>query len=451
MKKILVVDDDPNICTLLKKFLVKEGYTTLTANDGTEAIRALNSEKIDLILCDFRLPDDDGIELLKKFKDISPTTQVIIITGYSHVKIAVQAIKLGAYDYVTKPLYPEEILNTIKNALAHKEEPKVVTKDQQSQYISFKDSKLSDLYDQVNLVAPTDMTVLIQGETGTGKEYVANTIHNKSRRRDYPFVAVDCGALPRELAGSELFGHEKGAFTGAVSTKKGSFQVANLGTLFLDEIGNLPYEIQVMMLRVIQERKFRRIGSIKDIDVDVRIIVATNEDLKKAVEEGRFREDLFHRLNEFNIYIPPLRERREDLVAFIDHFIKLANQELNKNIKGITDEVKMVLVNHPWHGNLRELKNVMKRAVLLTRSDYISMECLPKEFVDVQKSDDMLVITEPTHDLKSVSEQAEREIIIRALEQTNHNKSKTASLLNIDRKTLYNKIKSYNIKIDKNY
>ncbi len=449
MKKILVVDDDPNICILLKKFLSKEGYSALTANDGTEALKILEKEKVDLILCDFRLPDDDGIELLKKFKDLSPSTHVIIITGYSHVKIAVQAIKLGAYDYVTKPLYPEEILNTIKNALKCKEPQQQSNSEHKSMYISFKDSKLSDLYDQIHLVAPTDMTVLIQGETGTGKEYVANTIHNKSKRKEFPFVAVDCGALPRELAGSELFGHEKGAFTGAVNTKKGSFQVANNGTLFLDEIGNLPYEIQVMMLRVIQERKFRRIGSIKDIDVDVRIIVATNEDLKKAVEEGRFREDLYHRLNEFNIYIPPLRERREDLVAFIDHFIRIANDELHKNIKGVSEEVKGVLLNHPWHGNLRELKNVMKRSVLLTKSDLINTDCLPKEFLNFRRNEEVLTLQEPAHDLKSVSEQAEREIIIRALEQTNHNKSKTANLLNIDRKTLYNKIKSYNIKLDK--
>jgi len=447
MKKILVVDDDPNICSLLKKFLGKHGYKTLTASDGMEAIKTLTEEKIDLILCDFRLPDDDGIELLKKFKEISPSTIVIIITGYSHVKIAVQAIKLGAYDYITKPLYPEEILNTIKNALQHKDETPEQKKESSGKYISFKDSNLKYLYDQVNLVAPTDMTVLIQGETGTGKEYVANTIHNKSKRAEHPFVAVDCGALPRELAGSELFGHEKGAFTGAVAAKKGSFQMANYGTLFLDEIGNLPYEIQVMLLRVIQERKFRRIGSVKDIDVDVRIIVATNEDLKKAVEEGRFREDLYHRLNEFNIYIPPLRERKEDLLEFIDHFMKLANEELEKNVKGVTDEVKRILLNHPWHGNLRELKNVMKRAVLLTQSDYIGVSSLPKEFLSEPRQDENILLNEPAQDLKSVSEQAEREIIIRALEQTNHNKSKTASLLNIDRKTLYNKIKSYNIKL----
>ena len=449
MKKILAVDDDQNICILLNKFLSKKGYQVFTANDGVEAVKILQKEKVDLILCDFRLPDEDGLELLGKFKDISPQTQVIIITGYSHVKIAVQAIKAGAYDYVTKPLYPEEILNTIKNALADRQDSTESTRSLEKKYISFKDSRLKNIYDQINLVAPTDMTVLIEGETGTGKEYVANTIHNKSKRNNFPFIAVDCGALPRELAGSELFGHEKGAFTGAVTTKKGSFQVANSGTLFLDEIGNLPYEIQVMLLRVIQERKFRRIGSTKDIDVDVRIIVATNEDLKKSVEEGKFREDLFHRLNEFNIYIPPLRERQDDITGFAEHFKNMANKELNKNVSKISDEVKQILKSHPWYGNLREMKNIMKRSVLLAQTDEITIDCLPKEFIDEQKSHEPTVQEFGAGDLKSVSEQAEKEIIIRALEQTNHNKSKTANLLKIDRKTLYNKIKSYNIKLNK--
>ncbi|MGK7393142.1 MAG: sigma-54-dependent transcriptional regulator [Candidatus Cyclobacteriaceae bacterium M3_2C_046] len=448
MKKILVVDDDQNICLLLNKFLTKNGYSVFESNNGQNAINTLKNQKIDLILCDFRLPDEDGIELLKKFKQISPNTIVIIITGYSHVKIAVQAIKLGAYDYVTKPLYPEEILGTIQKALTDKDKKKQKSTQSEQKYISFKDGKLKGIYDQISLVAPTDMTVLIQGETGTGKEYLANSIHTKSKRGNYPFIAVDCGALPKELAGSELFGHEKGAFTGAVVTKKGSFQVAHKGTLFLDEIGNLPYEIQVMMLRVLQERKFRRVGSTVDIDVDVRIIVATNEDLKKAVENGKFREDLFHRLNEFSIYIPPLRERKEDLLLFAQHFMKQSNEELTKNVKKISTEVKQVLLNHSWHGNLRELKNIMKRAVLLTQGEEITRESLPQEFLDQQETNNSVTVKN-AQDLKAVSEQAEKETIIKALEQTNHNKSKTANLLKIDRKTLYNKIKTYNIKLEK--
>lgn len=449
MKKILVVDDDPSICLLLSKFLKKNGYEVESVQTGAESIELLKKKKFDLILCDFKLPDEDGIDLLTKFKDIRSSVIVIIITGYSHVKIAVKAIKLGAFDYVTKPLYPEEILNTIKKALKDKgNEGKEAEFDKSlKKFISFKDAKLKSIEEQINLVAPTDMTVVIQGETGTGKEYLARTIHSKSKRKDNPFVAVDCGALPRELAGSELFGHEKGAFTGAINTKQGSFQLANGGTLFLDEIGNLPYEIQVMLLRVLQERKIRRIGGTSDISVDVRIIVATNEDLKKSVAEGKFREDIYHRLNEFSMYIPPLRERKNELIDFAKHFMYLANEELGKGVEEMTDQVQVIIARQEWHGNLRELKNTMKRAVLLTQGKTITEDALPKEFLEVSTEpvEETETISVKKRDLKSASEEAEKEIILRALEETNHNKSKTATLLKIDRKTLYNKMKMYNI------
>ncbi|MFW5759918.1 MAG: sigma-54-dependent transcriptional regulator [Cyclobacteriaceae bacterium] len=450
MRKILVVDDDPSICLLLSKFLKKNGYEVDSVQTGAESIELLKKKKFDLILCDFKLPDIDGIDLLTKFKEIKSSVIVIIITGYSHVKIAVKAIKLGAFDYVTKPLYPEEILNTIKKALKDKDNEKGKEAEYNKslkKFISFKDAKLKSIEEQINLVAPTDMTVVIQGETGTGKEYLARTIHSKSKRKDNPFVAVDCGALPRELAGSELFGHEKGAFTGAINTKQGSFQLANGGTLFLDEIGNLPYEIQVMLLRVLQERKIRRIGGINDINVDVRIIVATNEDLKKSVAEGKFREDIYHRLNEFSMYIPPLRERKNELIDFASHFMHLANEELGKQVEDMTENVKAIIARQEWHGNLRELKNTMKRAVLLTQGNVITEDVLPKEFLDSTSTsvDETEAISVKKRDLKSASEEAEKEIIIRALEETNHNKSKTASLLKIDRKTLYNKMKMYNI------
>lgn len=449
MKKILVVDDDPSICLLLSKFLKKNGYEVDSVQTGAESIDLLKKKSFDLILCDFKLPDEDGIDLLIKFKEIRASVIVIIITGYSHVKIAVKAIKLGAFDYVTKPLYPEEILNTINKALKDQgKEGKEAEFDKSlKKFISFKDAKLKSIEEQINLVAPTDMTVVIQGETGTGKEYLARTIHSKSKRKENPFVAVDCGALPRELAGSELFGHEKGAFTGAINTKQGSFQLANGGTLFLDEIGNLPYEIQVMLLRVLQERKIRRIGGTNDIGVDVRIIVATNEDLKKSVADGKFREDIYHRLNEFSMYIPPLRERKNELIDFASHFMHLANEELGKQVEDMTDNVKSIIARQEWHGNLRELKNTMKRAVLLTQGNLITEDVLPKEFLEA--SDEPVEETETVlvkkRDLKSASEEAEKEIILRALEETNHNKSKTATLLKIDRKTLYNKMKMYNI------
>ncbi len=453
MSRILIVDDDPGICLLLKKFLSKKGFEAYDKKTGQEALEFLEKEKVDLILCDFKLPDEDGIELLKKFKKIQPEVIVIIITGYSHVKIAVKAIKLGAYDYVTKPLYPDEILNTIKNALSEKEQDNSEGKARKiKNYLSFNECELIHLHDQIKLVAPTELTVIITGETGTGKEYLANTIHQNSKRAKGNFIAVDCGALPRELAGSELFGHEKGAFTGAVNQKKGSFEIANGGTLFLDEIGNLTYEIQVMMLRVLQERKFRRIGGITDINTDVRIIAATNEDLKKAVEDGKFREDLYHRLNEFSFFIPPLRDRKKDIIRFASYFLKESNNELGKNVNAFTPEVETVLMQYPWHGNLRELRNAIKRTVLLAPGNEITIDCLPAEIAAEPAEEYTITIENSNHDfsdLKSASEQAERERIILALKQTNHNKSKTANLLNIDRKTLYNKIKSYNIRLEK--
>lgn len=462
MEKILIIDDDNDICLLLNKFLTKNNYEVEYVNTGEEAIRLLKKMTFDLVISDYRLPDEDGVSLLRKIKIINPDTAVVIITGYSDVRIAVQTLKHGAYDYVTKPLYPDEILVTVKEAIKQQKEQKHVTqtptsnskgrsKAQSKKYVTGRSSQAEIVQKHIDLIAPTDMSVIITGETGTGKEFVANAIHNKSQRKDQPFIAIDCGALPKELAGSELFGHMKGAFTGALADKQGSFELANGGTLFLDEIGNLTYENQIKLLRVLQERKIKRLGGVKDIDIDVRVIAATNEDLKETVRNGKFREDLYHRLNEFKIELSPLRERKTDILIFAEHFLQLANNQLNKNVERFDQEVEEKLRNYYWHGNLRELQNVVKRSVLLCQSDSISLECLPSEIISPDYLSSALVSndaqTADVTNLKSVSENAERSAIISVLEKTGYNKTKAAEVLNIDRKTLYNKLKAYDINI----
>lgn len=449
-KKILIVDDDQDIRLLLDKFLSKNGYDTKTASDGATAIETLKSYKCDLVLCDFKLPDLNGLELIQKIKVINPGTALLVITGYSDVKIAVKAIKLGAYDYVTKPLYPDEILITIEQALKNKTQQNQPKKsDKQKKFVIGDSPQANQVMKHVRLIAPTDMSVIIQGETGTGKEFVANEIHNHSKRKDAPFVAIDCGALPKDLAGSELFGHVKGAFTGALNDKEGSFESANGGTLFLDEIGNLSYENQVKLLRVTQERKIKKIGGTKDIPIDVRLIVATNENLADAVKNGDFREDLYHRFNEFKINLAPLRERSSDIKVFARHFLDNANRELGKEVKDFEPEVLAKMKDYYWHGNLRELFNVVKRSVLLAQTDMITLECLPGEIKSPvyfeQNDSNFHSPKEEPANLKSVSKIAERDAIISVLEKTGYNKTKAADVLNIDRKTLYNKMKSYNI------
>lgn len=450
MKKVLIIDDDPTFLMMLKNFLEKKGFQTRGGISANDALNILRKEQFDIILLDFMLPDKNGVDLLKDIKQLNIETPIILLTSYADIKTAVTAIKLGAFDYVSKPANTTEILATIEAALAkHKSgssngELTDPVKNTAFDYISGVSESARKINEYIDVVAPTNLSVIIQGESGTGKEYVARMIHLKSARNSKPFVAIDCGALSRDLAGSELFGHVKGSFTGAMNEKKGQFEAANNGTLFLDEIGNLSYEIQVQLLRAIQERKIRKVGSNSDISVDVRIIVASNEDLIEAVKHGAFREDLYHRLNEFTIFIPPIRERKEDILLFADQFLLSANKELNKNIKSIEEDTLRKFRYYDWPGNIRELKNLMKRAVLLSQGDSITSDCLPSEINYPELRKDK---KSSSTDLKAIAEQNEREVILKTLEQVGYNKSKAARLMNIDRKTLYNKLRLYGFEV----
>ena len=490
MQTILIIDDDRDMCLLLKRFLTRNGYEVLESYNGKKALELLDTTEPSLVMCDFRLEDMEGNILLGKIKEKYPHLPVIIITGYSDIKIAVEVMKMGAYDYITKPLFPDEILITIKKALeaASKDlNEKTETREAvaapaakenaaapqvkgpaitvSGDYIFGDTPVFRQILQQIDLVAPTNYTVIIHGESGSGKEAIAQEIHKRSKRKNKAFVAIDCGALSKELAGSELFGHEKGSFTGALNQKLGSLELANTGTIFLDEVANLSYDIQVSLLRVVQERKMRRVGGIKDIELDVRIIIASNERLWDAVRKGKFREDLYHRFNEFSIDVPPLRQRPDDVMLFANHFLHQTNLELGKRIRRFSNEVEAIFRSYVWYGNLRELRNVIKRATLLTDTEEIEPSSLPFEISHFSKlqfekqpepvqmhaatvpssftevAENTRSITETT--LKGASIDAEYEMILKALKKVNFNKSKAAKLLNIDRKTLYNKMKQY--------
>ena len=447
MPKILVIEDDITFCKLLEKFLTKNGYEISTAFSAAEAKNIIAAEKFDLILTDFRLPDSDGIILLAEFKAEMPNVPVILMTGYSDVTTAVKAIKNGATDYISKPFNPDEVLIVVANALKNsnikpelKEVPgksKPLPKaEAESGFVMGISPASTKLAEYIKLVSPTDISVLIVGESGTGKEVVAQKIHKNSQRNKKAFIAVDCGTIPKELAASEFFGHIKGSFTGALSDKIGYFEAANGGTIFLDEIGNLSYENQVQLLRALQERKIKPVGSNKEISVDIRIITATNEDLRESVKNGDFREDLYHRINEFSIASPSLKERREDLMIFAEFFLEKSNKQLNREVIGFSDDVMHIFQNYTWPGNLRELQNVIKRSTLLTQGNFIERSVLPSELFEFNNENKEVAF--------SLSKN-EKDAIIQALEQTQNNKSEAAKLLKVTRKTLYNKIKFYNL------
>lgn len=447
MAKILLIEDDVAFCKLLEKFLIKNAFKVTATFSAEEAKSQIENSEFDLIITDLRLPNYDGIKLMSEIKTKYPNVPVILMTGYSEVSTAVKAIKNGAADYISKPFNPEEVLLVINNSLLISERingEKAVSKSIKGtesikktsgkfvQGISKASQKLAQY---IQLVSPTNMSVLIIGESGTGKEVIAKSIHQNSSRKNTNFIAVDCGSIPKELAASEFFGHVKGSFTGAIQDKIGFFEAANGGTIFLDEIGNLSYENQIQLLRALQERKIKPVGSNKEIEVDIRIITATNEDLREAVKNGVFREDLYHRINEFSIHSPSLVDREEDLMVFSDFFLEKSNEELNKNIIGLSAEVITIFQNYRWPGNLRELQNCIKRATLLSQGDFIEKSALPLEFF---QNEDQII-----NDL-SLS-QNEKEVIEEALAKTNNNKTEAAKLLKINRKTLYNKLKLYNI------
>lgn len=440
MSKILIIEDDYAFCEMLKNFLSKKSFEVQTAHSANEGKQKLIKQSFDLIISDIRLPDSDGIFLLTDLKKIRPEVPVILMTGYAEVSMAVEAMKKGAFDYISKPLNQDEVLTIVNKAVESKTN-KTELNDKEASKVQFFNPLQSEssniLNEYINIVAPTDLSILISGESGTGKELVAKTIHEKSLRSKNKFIAVDCGAIPKEIAGSELFGHLKGSFTGAIQDKIGYFEAANGGTLFLDEIGNLSYENQIQLLRALQERKIKPVGGNHEIEVDFRLIVATNEDLKEAVKKGDFREDLYHRLNEFSIHIPKLSERKEDLVAFAEYFLDKANRQLSKEVIGFSPEVLSFFKSYAWPGNIRELQNIIRRAVLLTHDDLIQSGVLPKEIILNQ--------TEKTDFGLFDKGSREKEQIFDALKKTNFNKSKTANLLNISRKTLYNKLKLYKL------
>ena len=410
MLSILIVEDDITFSLMLTTWLGKKGFVVRSSSSVSDAKRRLGEEAFDLVISDLRLPDSDGIDLLKWLKSTHPSLPLIMMTSYAEIQTAVQAMKLGAADYIAKPLNPDELLGKIKELVYVEEKvpARVPVSSAPDLYIEGQSQAARQLYEHVRLVAPTDMSVLVTGASGTGKEYIARRIHEQSNRSKAPFVAVDCGAIPKELAASEFFGHVKGSFTGAIENKTGAFVAAQGGTIFLDEIGNLTYEVQVQLLRALQERKVKPIGSNQEIAINVRLISATNENLRQAIEKGDFREDLYHRINEFTIRIPDLKERKEDLLLFANHFLDLANSELQKDIIGFDNDTMQLFQSYSWPGNLRQMKNVIKYATLLATGRYITRKELPEELTENLSSHTNIQLKNVEH---------ERDLIRKALQE----------------------------------
>lgn len=462
MNKILVVDDENDIRKFLSELLLSVGFSVKQAESGDIALKMIEQEPPDLVLLDQVLPGKlDGIQLLKKIKTIDATIMVIILTGYGEVKTAVDAMKIGAYDYLTKPFENDELILSVKRALESRSLSLEVKNLKQK--LAYRDTleslmgsslSIKRIHSQIEKVASTDFTVFIQGESGTGKEIVAQAIHSLSLRRNGAFVAVDCGAIPDTLVESELFGYERGAFTGADARKEGQFELANQGTIFLDEISNLPFQVQKKLLRLIQEKKVQHLGGKKLLSVDVRIIAATNENVVKLIEQGHFRNDLYYRLAEFVILMPPLRERENDILFLSKRFLKETNNELNKSIKGFTEEAEKVLMTYTWKGNVRELKNVVRRAVLLAEK-IIGTEHLIFDTPGIRnlERDYCRISFDESCSLKKLTKRVvgsvERQAIKKVLIKTGGNKNKAARLLEVDYKTLHTKIKNYGINVQK--
>lgn len=438
MKHILIVEDDTTFAVMLQTWLSKKKFSVASVSGIAAAKKTLIESSVDLVLCDLRLPDGDGIDLLEWVSNRNVNVPLIVMTSYAAIPSAVQAMKLGARDYISKPVNPEDLLQKINEVFnagvkTGKQIPVSESVPEETNYLEGQSEAARQLYTYVKLVAPTSMSVLINGASGTGKEYVAKRIHQLSKRSEKPFVAIDCGAIPKELAASEFFGHKKGSFTGAIEDKVGAFIEADGGTIFLDEIGNLSYDVQVQLLRVLQERRVNPIGTTTEVKVDVRLIAATNEDLKAAIKSGAFREDLYHRINEFTIYMPHLCERGEDIPLFANFFLDQANRELEKPVPGFLPEAMERISQYTWPGNLREMRNTVMRAALLAQGNPIRVEHLG---IDMNIDKPINILHDPD---------SERTKIVSALQKCSGNKSKAAAMLGIDRKTLYNKLKLYQI------
>ena len=438
MKHILIVEDDTTFAVMLQTWLSKKKFSVVSVSGIAAAKKTLIESSVDLVLCDLRLPDGDGIDLLEWVSNRNVNVPLIVMTSYAAIPSAVQAMKLGARDYISKPVNPEDLLQKINEVFnagvkTGKQIPVSESVPEETNYLEGQSEAARQLYTYVKLVAPTSMSVLINGASGTGKEYVAKRIHQLSKRSEKPFVAIDCGAIPKELAASEFFGHKKGSFTGAIEDKVGAFIEADGGTIFLDEIGNLSYDVQVQLLRVLQERRVKPIGTTTEVKVDVRLIAATNEDLKASIKSGAFREDLYHRINEFTIYMPHLCERGEDIPLFANFFLDQANRELEKPVPGFLPEAMEKISQYTWPGNLREMRNTVMRAALLAQGNPIRVEHLG---IDMNIDKPINILHDPD---------SERTKIVSALQKCLGNKRKAAAMLGIDRKTLYNKLKLYQI------
>ena len=451
-KRILVVDDEENFRHILSVILKKEKYEVDTASNGNEALQKISSDPFDQVLCDIRMPGMDGLDFLKEVQKIEAGTSVIMMSAYGTLDTAIEAMKQGAYDYISKPFKPDEVILTLRKAEERerlRKEIELLRKEIKKEYsfdnIVSKNEAMQRIFEVIQKVAQYKSTVLITGESGTGKEVVARTLHHQSDRSQRPFIPVNCGAIPENLLESELFGHSKGAFTDAIRTKKGLFEEADGGSLFLDEIGELPAQLQVKLLRVLQDGEIRRVGESKSIQIDVRIVAATVKDLVKEVNEGKFRDDLFYRLNVVPVHIPPLRERKEDIPLLITHFIKKHNQSLGKNVTGVEPKALEALMNYKWYGNVRELENTIERAIVLADGESIVPENLPMDIQTFREKVEILPLTEEEYSIKKSSKALEMMLIRRALKRTKGNHTHAARLLEISHRALLYKIKEYGI------
>jgi len=451
-KRVLIVDDEENFRHMLSVILKKEGYDVDAASNGEEALQKVTLSPYDQVLCDIRMPKMDGLDFLNEAKKAGVEATIIMMSAYGTVDIAIEAIKLGAYDYISKPFKPDEVILTLKKAEERerlRRENELLRKEVKREYsfenIISKNKQMQKIFEVITKVAQYKSTILITGESGTGKELVARALHYNGDRAQNPFVAVNCGAIPENLLESELFGHAKGAFTDAIRTKKGLFEEADGGTLFLDEIGELPSQLQVKLLRVLQEGEIRRIGEAKPIQVDVRIVAATVKDLVREVNEGRFRDDLFYRLNVLPIHIPPLRERNEDIPLLTAHFIRKYSEVMGKNVVGIDSKALETLINYKWYGNVRELENTIERAVVLADRENIELENLPLEIQDFHDEIPLEPLAEEEYSIKKSSRFLEMNLIKKALKKTKGNHTHAAKLLEISHRALLYKIKEYGI------